>query len=93
KEKRKKRTKQLLRRFAHGRHSKILFTDAKLFTVEQVENDRVHAVSNLYATIWKLNMAHTERLEAIIKLFSYPFKLSAKQSVNEGIPHYRRSVL
>ncbi|KAK6033363.1 hypothetical protein OSTOST_00409 [Ostertagia ostertagi] len=53
KEKRKKRSKQLLRRFAAGRHSKILFTDEKLFTVEQVvnkQNDRVYAVSNPYAT-------------------------------------------
>ncbi|PIO65197.1 hypothetical protein TELCIR_13146, partial [Teladorsagia circumcincta] len=53
KEKRKKRSKQLLRRFADGRHSKILFTNEKLFTVEQVvnkQNDRVYAVSNPHAT-------------------------------------------
>ncbi|PIO67302.1 hypothetical protein TELCIR_10951, partial [Teladorsagia circumcincta] len=54
KEKKKKRSKQLLRKFADGRHSKILFTDEKLFTVEQVvnkQNDRVYAVSNPYATV------------------------------------------
>nr|CDJ96472.1 transposase [Haemonchus contortus] len=54
KEKRKERSRELLRRFGNGRHLRILFTGEKLFTVEQVvnkQNDRAYAVSNPHATV------------------------------------------
>ncbi|KAL6731478.1 hypothetical protein Aduo_002341 [Ancylostoma duodenale] len=46
--KRKQRCKKLIARFKHGSHLSILFTDEKLFTVEQVlnrQNDRVYSNS------------------------------------------------
>uniref|UniRef100_A0A7I4YUP3 DDE_3 domain-containing protein n=1 Tax=Haemonchus contortus TaxID=6289 RepID=A0A7I4YUP3_HAECO len=46
--KRKDRSQQLLHRFQEDRHREILFTDEKVFTVEQVlnkQNDRIYAKS------------------------------------------------
>lgn len=48
KQKRKERCKKLLSRFARGRHSSIVFSDEKLFTIDPVsnrQNDRILAAS------------------------------------------------
>uniref|UniRef100_A0A7I4YZ41 Helix-turn-helix domain-containing protein n=1 Tax=Haemonchus contortus TaxID=6289 RepID=A0A7I4YZ41_HAECO len=50
KEKRKERSRELFRRFGNGRHLRILFTDEKLFTVEQVVNKQRTTASMLFRT-------------------------------------------
>lgn len=54
KQKRMTRCRDLLQRFPGRQHHNILFTDEKLFTVEQVlnkQNDRVYAISNPHKTV------------------------------------------
>ena len=56
KQKRKDRCKDLLARFANNAHLNIVFTDEKIFTVQQhhnVQNDRVYASSKPNITIQK----------------------------------------
>lgn len=52
KQKRKQKSKALIRQYAKNRHRKIMFTDEKIFTVEESfnkQNDRVYAQSSLQA--------------------------------------------
>ncbi|TLO71586.1 hypothetical protein FEG37_18500, partial [Acinetobacter baumannii] len=53
KENRVVKSKQLLKRYAKGGHRKFLFTDEKIFTIEQhfnKQNDRIYAQSSKEAS-------------------------------------------